>query len=163
MPDRDDAMSIGELAHRAGTAPSALRYYEELGLIASTRSSGGQRRYARQMLRRIAFIGAAQAVGLSLLQIRHALSLLPDQRAPNRRDWARLAQDWRSLLDARIAALGRLRDQLDSCIGCGCLSLQACKLYNPGDVAARRGAGPRYLAGDPRPGSTTKSRKGAGV
>jgi MerR family redox-sensitive transcriptional activator SoxR len=160
MADSDGAITIGELARRAGVATSALRYYEDQGLIASTRSSAGQRRYSRQTLRRIAFIGAAQAVGLSLLEIRQTLSFLPDRRAPNQRDWARLAQGWRPIIEARIRALERLRDQLDSCIGCGCLSLKVCKLYNPDDMAARRGPGARYLAGDPRPGTAAPHGRG---
>jgi MerR family redox-sensitive transcriptional activator SoxR len=144
-------LTIGELARRAGLAASALRYYEAQGLIASERSPGGQRRYARATLRRVAFIGAAQAVGLGLAEVRELLGRLPDGRTPDRADWARLARGWQPLIDARIAALQRLRDQLDSCIGCGCLSLRRCRLYNPDDVAGERGPGARYLAGERPP------------
>ena len=141
-------LSIGELSQRAGLAPSALRYYEAQGLITSVRSAGNQRQYPREMLRRVAFIRAAQAMGLSLETITTALASLPDGRTPTRADWARLSAAWRPLLEARIAELCRLRDQLASCIGCGCLSLPSCALYNQGDAAGRRGAGARYLLGD---------------
>jgi MerR family transcriptional regulator, redox-sensitive transcriptional activator SoxR len=149
MTDIDDAwIPIGELARRAGVAASALRYYEDQGLLQGARSAGGRRRYPRHVLRRVAFIRAAQAVGLGLAEIRSALQSLPDGRTPTRADWQRLGRSWQPVLDARIDALTRLRDRLASCIGCGCLSLKACALYNPGDQAARRGAGARYLAGD---------------
>ncbi len=141
-------LSIGEVAERAGVAASALRFYEREGLIEATRSDGGQRRYPRDVLRRIAFVRAAQRVGLTLDEIRGALASLPDGRTPNARDWERLSRSWRPLLDARIAELERLRDRLDSCIGCGCLSLGDCALSNPADVAARLGPGARWLAGD---------------
>lgn len=142
---------IGELARRSGVAASALRFYEVQGLLTSQRNAAGRRQYARGDLRRVAFIRAAQAVGLSLDQIRAALSSLPDGRTPNQKDWIRLSSAWRPLLDQRIADLTRLRDQLSSCIGCGCLSLSTCALYNPGDVAAKRGTGARYLLGDRPP------------
>jgi MerR family transcriptional regulator, redox-sensitive transcriptional activator SoxR len=148
---RDADLTIGELSKRAGVAASALRFYEAEGLIASVRNGGGQRRFARGVLRRVAFIGAAQAVGLDLKQIRAALQTLPEARTPTRADWQRLSRLWQPLLDARIAALVRLREQLGSCIGCGCLSLQRCGLYNAGDAAGRRGPGPRYLMGDRPP------------
>lgn len=141
-------LTIGEVADRAGVARSALRFYEDQGLIESARSEGGQRRYHRDVLRRIAFIRAAQRVGLSLDEIRDALASLPESRTPTSRDWARLSRSWRPLLDARIAELERLRDSLDECIGCGCLSLKACWLANPNDIAAASGPGPRYLLGD---------------
>ena len=141
-------ISIGDLARRSGAAASALRFYESQALIAGTRTAGGQRQYPRDVLRRVAFIRAAQAVGLSLEQIKAALAGLPDQRTPTKADWERLSRAWRPLLDQRIAALVALRDQLSSCIGCGCLSLRSCALYNPGDAAQRRGAGPRFLMGD---------------
>ncbi len=141
-------LSIGEVADRTGVAPSALRFYETEGLIASDRSEGGQRRFHREMLRRVAFIRVAQRVGLSLQDIRSALSLLPEGRTPTKKDWARLSQAWRPRLDEQIAVLERLRDQLDSCIGCGCLSLRRCSLYNPDDRAAALGSGPRFLLGD---------------
>jgi MerR family redox-sensitive transcriptional activator SoxR len=144
----DATLPIGPFARRAGVAASALRFYETQGLVHSTRSSGGQRQFARSDLRRVAFIRAAQAVGLSLADIQAALASLPGQRTPTARDWQRLSAAWRPLLDARINALMQLRDQLTSCIGCGCLSLTKCALYNPGDLAAGRGSGARYLLGD---------------
>jgi len=144
----DAVLTIGDLSRRAGVAASALRFYETEGLISSTRNAGGQRRFERGVIRRVAFIGAAQAVGLDLKQIRAALQTLPDARTPTRADWQRLSRLWRPLLDARIESLTRLRDQLSSCIGCGCLSLKRCGLYNAGDAAAQRGPGPRYLMGD---------------
>jgi len=144
----DDWLSIGQVADRTGVATSALRYYEREGLIESARTSGDQRRYAREVLRRVAFIRIAQRVGLTLEEIRAALASLPDERTPTKADWARLSHSWRPQLDAQIAVLQRLRDELTSCIGCGCLSLKACALYNPEDAAATYGAGPRYLLGD---------------
>ncbi len=141
-------LSIGDVAERTGVAASALRFYEAEGLIASERSLGGQRRFRRETLRRVAFIRIAQQVGLPLNDVRRALSLLPDGRTPTKSDWARLSRSWRPLLDERIATLTRLRDSLDSCIGCGCLSLKRCALYNPDDVASAKGAGARYLLGD---------------
>ena len=146
-------ISIGNLAERAGVPHSALRFYEQQGLLKSVRTAGGQRRYARDMLRRVAFIRSAQNVGLRLDDIAEALAQLPESRTPTKSDWARLSKRWRTMLDARIQALEALRDQLDQCIGCGCLSLTACKLCNPGDAAGVRGSGPRYLLGDPRPTS----------
>lgn len=146
MPN--NLIPIGDLARRSGVAASALRFYEDQGLLHSQRNDAGRRQFARGDLRRVAFIRAAQAVGLTLDQIREALSSLPDGRTPTQKDWVRLSSAWRPLLDQRIADLTRLRDQLSSCIGCGCLSLTQCALYNPGDVAARRGAGARYLLGD---------------
>ncbi len=143
-----DSLSIGELASRAGVATSALRFYEERGLLGSQRSEGGHRVYPRSALRRVAFVRAAQAVGLSLQEIQAALASLPESRTPTAADWQRLSRQWQALLDQRIAALQRLRDELTSCIGCGCLSLKRCKLYNPQDAAAARGAGPRYWMGD---------------
>jgi MerR family redox-sensitive transcriptional activator SoxR len=144
----DPLIPIGELARRAGIAASALRFYEAQGLLSSQRSEGGRRHYARSDLRRVAFIRAAQAVGLSLEQIAAALRSLPGGRTPTQADWTRLSRSWKPLLDAQIAALTRLRDQLDACIGCGCLSLRRCALYNPADGAAALGAGARYLLGD---------------
>ena len=140
-------LTIGGLSERTGVAPSALRFYEAEGLIASTRTPGGQRRYRRDTIRRVSFVRIAQQVGLSLDEIREALSTLPRSRTPDRRDWERLSASWRPRLDERIAVLERLRDRLDGCIGCGCLSLSSCKLANPGDVAGRSGPGPRYLVG----------------
>lgn len=147
-------LMIGELAARSGAAASALRFYESKGLLTSERTPGGQRVYDRSMLRRVAFIRAAQRVGLSLDEIRAALDTLPSRRTPTASDWALLSASWRSKLDQRIAELQRLRDDLDNCIGCGCLSLKACSLYNPGDRAAELGAGPRYLWGDARPATS---------
>ena len=141
-------LTIGEVADRAGVATSALRYYEREGLISATRSDGGQRRFHRDVLRRIAFVRAAQQVGLSLDDIRQALASLPGARTPTAADWARLSRSWRPLLDERIAELEHLRDRLDGCIGCGCLSLRACRLSNPDDLAAELGPGPRWLEAD---------------
>jgi MerR family redox-sensitive transcriptional activator SoxR len=138
-------LTIGEVADRAGVATSALRFYEREGLISAVRTSGGQRRYHRDVLRRVAFVRAAQRLGLSLDEIRTALASLPESRTPTARDWERLSRSWRPMLDARIAELERLRDRLDSCIGCGCLSLRACWLSNPDDRAAALGPGPRWL------------------
>ncbi len=150
-------LSIGEVAARTGLSHSALRFYEAEGLIASSRSVGSQRRYARSTLRRIAFIRVAQKVGLSLEEIRSALATLPDSRTPTKADWARLSSAWRPRLDEQIAILERLRDELTSCIGCGCLSLRSCKLYNPDDVAAGLGTGPRYLLSNERPAAPKRS------
>ncbi|MDR3429652.1 MULTISPECIES: redox-sensitive transcriptional activator SoxR [Silvimonas] len=144
-------ISIGEVARRSGVAASALRFYEEEGLIHSTRLPGQQRQFSRDVLRRVAFIRVAQGVGLSLQEIAAALATLPAQRTPTPADWNELAQGWRGRLQERIDTLTALRDQLGACIGCGCLSLQSCALYNPGDIAASKGNGPRYLLGD-RPG-----------
>ena len=140
-----DLLAIGEVAARSGMAPSALRYYEEQGLIASSRTSGGARRYPRSVLRRLAVIRAARNVGLSLPEVRSALESLPPGRPPTTADWARLSEGWRDRLDEQIAALSRLRDGLTSCIGCGCLTVERCALSNPGDVAAREGSGARWL------------------
>jgi MerR family redox-sensitive transcriptional activator SoxR len=150
-PVSDQVLSIGEMAKRTGVAPSALRFYESEHLLASSRSPGGQRRYPRSALRRVAFIRVAQRVGLSLDEIRDALAALPASRTPTKADWARLSASWRPRLDEQIAMLQRLRDELSSCIGCGCLSLKECALYNPSDWAGSSGPGPRYLLGDDRP------------
>lgn len=152
MPNTDNShIPIGELARRAGVAASALRFYEDQGLLQGGRSTAGRRQYPRHVLRRVAFIRAAQAVGLGLADIRAALDSLPDGRTPTQADWQRLGRSWQPLLDARIAALTLLRDRLAACIGCGCLSLKACALYNPQDQAAGRGSGARYLVGDVPP------------
>ena len=135
------ALTIGQVAERTGAAPSALRYWEELGLVRSVRTAGNQRRYERATIRRIAFIRAAQRVGLTLEEIGHALAGLPQERTPTARDWARLSRAWRGRLDEQIGRLERLRDQLDSCIGCGCLSLTSCALNNPDDRLAEQGPG----------------------
>lgn len=143
-------LTIGELSARSGVAPSALRYYERLGLIHSHRTSGNQRRYEQAQLRRVAFIRIAAQVGLSLDEIRDALQSLPDARTPTRADWERLSRRWRRRLDDRIALLQGLRDDLTSCIGCGCLSLKSCRLSNPGDRLAEEGSGPRRLLSSAR-------------
>ena len=138
-------LTVGELSARSGVAVSALHYYETQGLIVSRRTSGNQRRFSRETLRRVAFVRAAQRVGMPLRDIAAALAELPDGRVPNRSDWARLSAAWRTALTDRIGALERLRDNLDDCIGCGCLSLDRCSLANPGDTLAEIGPGPRRL------------------
>ncbi|MBB1243417.1 redox-sensitive transcriptional activator SoxR [Streptomyces durbertensis] len=148
MKEIPDRLTIGELSARSGMAASALRYYEELGLISSTRTAGGQRRYARATLRRVAFVRAAQQVGLSLDEAREAMARLPADRAPNAREWSRVARRWEARVEERIAELQRLKERLGGCVGCGCLSLQKCRLYNPGDQVAERGPGPRHLIED---------------
>jgi len=139
-----DALTIGEVAERSGVATSALRFYEDQGLIASERTDAGHRRYPRTVLRLVAFIVFAQRVGLSLEEIRAQLSKLPRNRAPDRADWGKLSATWTKRIEERIAELERMKSTLGECIGCGCLSLDRCQLANPGDRAARRGAGPRY-------------------
>lgn len=146
--ERRNEISIGTLAKRTGLAVSAIRYYETQGLVAPERNAGGQRRFLRSDIRRLSFVMIAQKFGFTLDRIRELLGGLPDQRTPNAHDWAVMSQDFRAELDEQIAALTRLRDKLDGCIGCGCLSLENCALYNPDDVAADKGAGPRYLLGD---------------
>ena len=142
---------IGEVSRRSGVAASALRFYEERALISSERIGAGHRRYPRPVLRRIAFIVFAQRIGLTLDEIGAELAKLPPDRAPTRRDWSRLSSGWTARIDQRIAELERLKVGLTECIGCGCLSLDRCRLANPGDRAATRGPGPRYWIGDPRP------------
>ncbi len=144
----DSLLTIGAVASRSGVAHSALRFYESCGLIQSTRTDGNQRRYHRDVLRRLAFIQVAQRIGLSLEEIGEALRSLPDERTPTAKDWERLSQQWRAQLDERLRLLTELRDELTSCIGCGCLSLATCRLYNPEDRAAGLGTGPRYLLGN---------------
>ncbi len=161
MPDHDhdgaapdpgpDLLAIGAVAERSGLAPSAIRFYEARGLLRSSRSTGGQRRFERDVLRRLAFVRAAQAVGLGLDEVAEALASLPEDRTPTPEDWAALAEGWRTRLDEQLRLVRALRDQLDSCIGCGCLSFDRCALHNPGDVAATRGSGPRWLLGDVPP------------
>ncbi|MEW2382577.1 redox-sensitive transcriptional activator SoxR [Micromonospora sp. NPDC047707] len=140
-----ESLTIGQLAERSGVAPSALRYYERLGLIRAERTGGNQRRYARIELRRVAFIRISQQVGISLDEIREALDSLPSARTPTPEDWARLSRVWRDRLDERIRLLAKLRDDLDGCIGCGCLSLRRCALYNPGDTLSGEGPGARLV------------------
>lgn len=144
----DEQLTIGALSERTGVATSALRFYETQGLIQAQRSDGGQRRYARDTLRRVSFVRIAQQVGLSLDEIGDALSSLPEGRTPTPRDWERLSTSWRPRIDGQIAMLERLRDRLSGCIGCGCLSLKVCRLANPGDEAAALGPGPRWILGD---------------
>jgi MerR family redox-sensitive transcriptional activator SoxR len=146
-----ELLTIGEVARRSGVASSALRFYEERGLIRAERAGSGHRRFPRVILRRIAFIVFAQRVGLSLDEIGEELAKLPPDRAPTRRDWSRLSSKWSARIDDRIAELERLKAGLTDCIGCGCLSLDRCQLANPGDRVAARGAGPRYWIGDRRP------------
>jgi MerR family redox-sensitive transcriptional activator SoxR len=138
-------LTIGQVAERTGVATSALRYWEALGLISSVRTSGNQRRYERPMIRRVSFIRAAQRVGLSLEEIKEALATLPDSRTPTARDWERLSATWRRRLDEQIRRIELLRDRLDGCIGCGCLSLTTCALNNPQDELATLGPGPHRL------------------
>jgi len=145
----EDDLPIGVVAARTGLSVSALRFYEDRGLITARRSDGGRRRYGRHVLRRLAFIQVAQRVGLTLEEIGRALATLPaDDEGLTAADWRALSASWRPMLDERIGLLEGLRDQLDACIGCGCLSLERCRLRNPGDRAAALGAGPRYLLGD---------------
>ena len=147
----DEELTIGAVAARSGLATSALRFYEERGLISASRTDGGQRRYHRDVLRRLACIQAAQRVGLSLEEIGDALDHLPEHAGPGGKEWRELSASWRPLLDERIRLLNALRDQLDSCIGCGCLSLDRCQLANPLDGAGTAGPGPRYLMGGAGP------------
>jgi MerR family redox-sensitive transcriptional activator SoxR len=140
-----DLLSVSDVAHRSGFAPSAIRFYERQGLIEASRTAGGQRRFERSTLRRLAFIRAARNVGLTLDEVAAALALLPGNRTPTRADWATLTTQWRKRLDDQIHGLMALRDGLDSCIGCGCLSLERCAISNPGDIAAPRGPGAAYL------------------
>jgi MerR family redox-sensitive transcriptional activator SoxR len=150
-PSTRDLLPIGELAVRSGIAASALRYYEDLGLLHSERTPGGQRRYRRAALRRLAFIRAAQRIGLSLDEVRDALAHLPADHVPNATEWNRVARAWQQRIDDRIAELQLLKSHLTGCVGCGCLSLTRCRLYNPHDTAADHGPGARYLLGDNPP------------
>ncbi|MER7185594.1 redox-sensitive transcriptional activator SoxR [Streptomyces hyaluromycini] len=145
IPEQIQELSVGQLSARSGAAVSALHFYESKGLISSRRTSGNQRRYTRDTLRRVAFVRAAQRVGIPLATIREALSELPEERTPTREDWARLSEAWRRELDERIRHLNRLRDHLTDCIGCGCLSLDTCVLSNPDDAFGERRAGSRLL------------------
>jgi MerR family redox-sensitive transcriptional activator SoxR len=145
---KDDLLAIGEVSARSGIAASAIRFYEAEGLISATRTPDGHRRFPRHTLRRLAFIRAAQRVGLSLSDVADALDTLPMERAPTKAEWARLSRSWRRRLDEHIADLERLRDDLTNCIGCGCLSLSSCRLSNPSDAARAKGSGARFLLGD---------------
>ena len=138
-------LTVGQVAERSGVAVSALHFYDAQGLISSRRTAGNQRRFPREAIRRVAFIRAAQGVGIPLARIKAALDQLPDRRTPTRRDWERLSEAWRGELDDQISRLQHLRDNLSGCIGCGCLSLDLCKLINPGDILGRQGPGPRNL------------------
>lgn len=153
-------ISIGYLAERTGLAVSAIRYYEAQGLVEPWRNAGGQRRFHRADIRRLSFVMIAQQFGFSLPEIRAQLKSLPGGRTPTPADWARLSEGFRVHLDQRIETLVKLRDNLDGCIGCGCLSLPKCALYNPADAAAQKGKGPRYLLGD-RPETETGAENGA--
>lgn len=157
---RDDLLTIGEVSTRSGLSTSAIRFYEAEGLVSSMRTTGNQRRFARHTLRRLAFIRAAQRVGLSLDDVAGALATLPPERAPTKAQWAKLSRGWRRDLDERIADLEALRDDLTSCIGCGCLSLATCRLYNPEDAARANGSGPRFLLGDDRDGLGRTTARG---
>ena len=141
-------LTIGALSRRTGLSVSAIRFYEERGLVRPERNAGGQRRFARSDIRRLSFVMIAQQLGYTIAEIGARLAELPEGRAPNARDWERMARGFRAELDARIVLMQDFRDRLDGCIGCGCLSLDRCKLYNPDDEAALKGAGPRYLMGD---------------
>lgn len=143
-----DLLAIGELARRTGVSVSAIRFYEEKGLLTSMRNAGGQRRFARSDIRRVSFVLIAQRLGLTLTEIEQALAGLPEGRTPGRADWGKISAGIRSQIETRIAELSRMRDHLDGCIGCGCLSLDVCALYNPDDRIATKGPGPRILLGD---------------
>nr|WTB30147.1 redox-sensitive transcriptional activator SoxR [Streptomyces sp. NBC_00830] len=145
IPQTLHELTVGQLSARSGAAVSALHFYEAKGLISSRRTNGNQRRYSRDALRRVAFVRAAQRVGIPLATIRDALAELPEERTPNRDDWARLSEAWRSELDERIKQLGRLRDHLTDCIGCGCLSLETCVLSNPNDISGDTISGSRLM------------------
>jgi MerR family redox-sensitive transcriptional activator SoxR len=157
IPEKIHELTVGQLSARSGAAVSALHFYEAKGLITSRRTTGNQRRFSRDALRRVAFVRAAQRVGIPLATIRDALAELPEGRTPNRDDWARLSEAWRSELDERIKQLGRLRDHLTDCIGCGCLSLENCVLSNPDDVFGDRLTGSSLFAERRAPNETGAS------
>ncbi len=144
-----ERISIGQVAERTGLSISAIRFYETQGLVSPVRNNGGQRRYLRSDIRRLSFVLIAQQLGFSIDDIRTRLQALPRERTPTKADWAKISRGFRQELDERIALMTRTRDRLDGCIGCGCLSLKNCALYNPEDRARKRGSGPRYLLGDP--------------
>lgn len=160
IPQTLHELTVGQLSARSGAAVSALHFYESKGLISSRRTSGNQRRYTRDALRRVAFVRAAQRVGIPLATIRDALAELPEERTPNRDDWARLSEAWRTELDERIRQLARLRDHLTDCIGCGCLSLDTCVLSNPNDISGERMTGSRLMS-EARKGQPAKDAEGA--
>ena len=152
MPDRHLAkrgLTIGYVSERIGLPQSTIRYYEDEGLVTPDRNESGHRRYARADIRRLSFVMISQGLGFSIAEIRGALRTLPEHRTPNKADWARISRRFGAVLDRRIEQMQALRERLDGCIGCGCLSLKTCALYNKRDRAARKGAGPRYLMGDP--------------
>ncbi|MGW8885581.1 redox-sensitive transcriptional activator SoxR [Streptomyces sp. NPDC055749] len=161
IPQTLHELTVGQLSARSGAAVSALHFYESKGLISSRRTSGNQRRYDRDALRRVAFVRAAQRVGIPLATIRDALAELPEERTPNRDDWARLSEAWRTELDERITQLARLRDHLTDCIGCGCLSLDTCVLSNPNDISGERMTGSRLMSEARKP-QRAKGAKDAG-
>lgn len=148
MKSHSDYLTIGETSYRTGVAASTLRFYEKKGLITASRGNGNHREYHRSSIRRISIVRIAQSLGLSLKEIGLALESLPDKRTPTKRDWERLSRKWGKQLDQRITDLQTMREKLTGCIGCGCLSLKRCALYNAGDQASNLGAGPRYLLGD---------------
>lgn len=160
-PAPDPVLPIGHLARRTGVAVSALRFYEEKGLLRAIRSAGGRRMFRRSDIRRVSFVRIAQQFGFTIARIREVLDGLPEGRTPTAEDWARIGEAFRDELDQRIDTLTRLRDSLDGCIGCGCLSLKRCALYNPEDAAAVKGAGPRYLMGDRAADLIDRSRAAA--
>ncbi|WP_433855609.1 redox-sensitive transcriptional activator SoxR [Streptomyces kronopolitis] len=162
LPYQVHELSVGQLSARSGAAVSALHFYESKGLISSTRTAGNQRRYSRDALRRVAFVRAAQRVGIPLAVIRDALAQLPDERTPNRADWAGLSEVWRAELDERIGQLQELRDRLSDCIGCGCLSLETCALSNPYDSLGAQGPGARRLRVDRRATDPVGAQRRAG-
>lgn len=143
-----DLISIGQLANRVGVSVSAIRFYEEKGLVMSTRNAGGQRRFLRSTVRRLSFVLITQKLGFTIQEIASHLSILPKGRNPTQNDWEKIGREIKRTLDARIKEMTLMRDRLDGCIGCGCLSLKKCKLYNPDDAASEKGSGPRYLMGD---------------
>lgn len=147
MPQKrpGDLLSIGQIARRTGIAVSAIRFYEERGLVTPVRNAGGQRRFRRSDIRRLSFVLIAQRLGMSIAEIRDALADLPKERTPTQQDWTRISRGIRQNLDEQIAALTRMRDRLDGCIGCGCLSLKRCALYNPQDREGEKGSGPRLV------------------
>ena len=153
-----DRLAIGELARRTGLSVSAIRYYEAEGLLFAERNAGGQRRFFRSDIRRLSFVMIAQRFGFTIEQIRAQLQSLPEGRTPTKADWAKISRGFRKELDERIETLTRLRDNLDGCIGCGCLSLRKCTLYNPEDRARSHGSGPRYLMGDNPPGTENRAK-----
>ncbi len=154
---KPNQLPIGEVASRTGLSVSAIRYYEERGLVTAGRNRGGQRRFARSDIRRLSFVMIAQAMGFSIERIAEALAPLPDHRAPTKNEWTKMAEGFGAELDNRIETLSRLRDRLDSCIGCGCLSLEDCALYNSDDKAGQSGTGPRYVMAGNRPQNPIKT------